>query len=212
MANLAWTAWFDEVRVPKAPAQVVQNAVRDAARELCTKGKVYLLDSDPIDMVAGTKEYPWTKSGYTDVEVIEIWQALFNSYELTPFTREQLKTKWASWPNLVGTPEVYLRLRPSVIRLVPYPAQNSTAALIVWAYLRPVRTATGISSEFGERYYNAIAKGALAKLLMRKGTPYYDPQLGSAERREFEVAMGEANLAAELGENDNDLEGDTVFM
>lgn len=212
MADLAWSAWLDEAMVAKAPRQIVQNAVRDAARELCEKGKVYLLEGDATNVVANTKEYAWAKAGTTNVEAIEIWQALFQGYELEFMTRNALKEQYAAWSTQTGTPNVALKLRPSVVRLVPYPAASVASALVLWAFMRPTRSAVGIVDEIGERYYEIIATGARARLRMKAGTPYYDPQLGSSERQAFLTGIAESALKAELGETDQNLEGETEFF
>lgn len=214
MADIAWTAWLDEVMpsVAKAPRQVVQNAVRDAAIRLCAEGKVYLLESDAINIVANTKEYAWVKATVTNVAAHQIWQAIYNGYEMDLVGVADLKRLFNNWSIQTGPPSYALKLRPSVVRLVPYPIANLTAGLKLWAYVRPLRTATGIVDEIGEEYYQQIALGAKAKLLMSRGTPYYEPKLGAMFEQDFARAISVAGLKAAEGDSDTALEGEGEFF
>jgi hypothetical protein len=213
MADLAWSAWLDEVLpwAAKAPRAFAQNAIRDSAIRLCKEARVYYLESDAINIVANTKEYAWAKATVTNAEPFEIWQAFHSAAELEPATRDDLVKWYTNWATETGTPLNFLRMRPSTVRLVPYPSASVTAGLVLHAFMAPKRSATGIVDEIGERYFYDIGVGARAKLLAVPKTPYYQPDLAAKFERDFNEAITKCALSAEQGETGASNEGEGSF-
>ena len=193
-----WSQFYPKIRleVAECPIPIVKDAVRWAATEFCKKSTTWRVTLDPIDIAADQAAYALT--GPDGTVVSEIITAWYDGREILPKTEKQLKTLDDEWRDIEGTPEYYVLLSPRVMTLTPYPADDLTDGLELRVALKPSITATTIDDTIYEDYYETIGAGALGRLLLQQGRPWYNASLATFYREQFEQ---ETNAAKGLVDN-----------
>lgn len=194
-----WSAWFDEVLpdVPGCPQDVATNAIRNAAIELCERSRVYLVDHPPISAVANQAAYAWAPgAGLKVVRAESVW---FDGVPLAPITSDDLAARYPKWSVEAGTPRGYLQEGLDTLTLVPKPSADMADAITAKVVVAPSRAATGILDALWERYLEAIASGAKARLMSIPEKPYSNPKEAERHAAAFDDAIARARLAAFRG-------------
>lgn len=73
--------------------------------------------------------------------------------------------------------------------LYPLPAEASTDTVTVRASYAPTLNATSLDDALMDDWLDAMAAGALARLLATKGQPFSDPVMSMAHKQAFEVEV-----------------------
>jgi hypothetical protein len=83
---------------------------------------------------------------------------------------------------------------PNVVYFSPAPAHDLQDAFRVEVATAPERDACDVDRRYYERYHEAVVHGALARLLMLKGTEWYDPMLARDHRLQFDQQVSAAGM------------------
>jgi hypothetical protein len=201
----AFTAWDDDV-VPNAngcPLPVVRQKVRAAAIEFCRLSRAWRhLGLTPLDAVASQQTYVIGTSAATgtlpaDTAVAHIFQVNYNGVPLDPLTPAQLKGKGDLWFSEEGDPEAFACFKDGQFSLWRIPGASTAGAIVVPdVALEPSQAAATVDDMIFQRYREAVAKGALARIHAMPGKPYTDLQLAGALDRDFRAEAGSANVGA----------------
>jgi hypothetical protein len=177
----AFTGFLSEVMpyVPGCPQPMIINAIRNATIQLCQESSWYTYTPAAINVVATTSEYALTPPAGTLVSDI-LWAA-YNDTPLEPKTEVQLDAVGSDWKNETGDPVYYTLLSPRSVRVVPTPVLALTSGLKLRYALKPTPTATTVDDTVFEEWHEAIAAGALARLLEIRDKPW--TSLAEAERQ-----------------------------
>lgn len=185
--------------VHDCPQLVAINAIRNAAIEFCEKSHYWQLDIDPMNVEAGEGNFivPCPE-GTVFIDAKMGWM---NGRQLHAKSVEELTRMYRSmdFREAIGSPAYITRVRGDEVILVPRPDRTQQAALTIRAVVAPARNATFIEKDVYEKFLEAIAKGARARLHSTPGQPYYDMTLSVMYQREFMVAIGEAKIKANKG-------------
>lgn len=89
-----------------------------------------------------------------------------------------------------GSP-LYYFLRDDILHLRPKTIRADKPIEVEVIY-RPNRESEGIPDSIGNKWFECIQHGALARTLMMAGTPWYDPQRAQIYASQYDTAKWEA--------------------
>lgn len=193
-----WSAFLDEVmpEVPKCGTDMATLAVKNAARELCRRGRLWRDDLPTITLSASTGTYALSLGTGTAVaEIIEAW--LDDETKLEPVLPGDLDRLFPKWRTETGTPRSYLLEDLNTIRFVWTP--DAEGEIDIKLALMPSLLGTGVLDSIGERYSEEIGYGAKYRLMRMKKKPWTDPENAGMYFNLFEAAIGEALTRADKG-------------
>jgi hypothetical protein len=195
MSLTAWSAFYDEVMpgLPGIETSIVDNALRNAAIELCTKSLIHKVTLDPFNTVIGTAEYDVSYDNSTVVAKINDGY-VDTSTRIYPTTRDALLASNTVWETDTGGVTHFLHTDHATIRLYRIPDAVQTISLNV--SLAPARTATGVEAFIYQRWLEGIASGALKRLCAIPGKPWSSPELATYHGGQFALAISDARIQA----------------
>lgn len=194
-----WEKFYDEVlpNVPGCPQAVAKNAIRNATIEFCERSFVYQIDHTAINAVQDQAEYDYAAgAGLKVVRPEMVW---YDKKPLTPVTRDDLDKLYAYWPDEGGTPLYFVQEKLEKLILAPKPSAALASAIRLKVSVKPTRASTDIDDALWEKYLEAIASGANARLFAMKKKPWTDNPLSVHHKQLFDEAIAKARLAAAKG-------------
>lgn len=199
MSTTAWSAWYDEVLadLPGCPRSLAQHHIRRAAITFCELSFCWQQTLDPMDVDAGEPEYPYELP--PSARVVRPEQVWYDGRPLEPQTLAELAERYESWTTVSGTPRYFVQDNPEILRLVPIPEAALANGLVCRVSLAPTGTATGLPSWLFNRYHDAIAHGAKARLFAMQKKPWSDAGLAAYHKGQFDQLAGGAQLQAGKG-------------
>lgn len=176
------------------PDPVARRFIREAARELCKRGRVW---RERDGFKVRTPECTALCS-FEDASIDKIEWAMLDDTELTPQTPAWLDRWQPDWSttNEIGSPRFITQLSPNTLTVVP----KASGQLKVRLVLLPSRTAMTLPEFLLEQYGTEIGKGAAGRILVLPGTEYTNPQLGSAYVAEFKSLLDKISVQAAKGQ------------
>lgn len=173
------------------PMPVMDRAILDAARELCTKGRVWKAFTDPVTC-DGTQRIDFDPP-VSQAEVVHARRASLDGKWLTVGSALNLPANWQDAPTTSDFELTHISLSECVI----VPAPSVGAVLLIELVLRPTINATAIDDTLFYQWAELIGHGALGRLLHMSGddVPWHNER--EAMRREtlFESGLhGAANV------------------
>lgn len=207
MSSVSYEAFFSNVmpEVPGCPEITAFNAIQNAAIEFCEKSCILQVDHDPVTVLEKIVDYDLEPP--TDFLVVKVMRAWLEGNELTPVAPDvvddpaiynRLFTSYQAQP---GTPRSFIQKDPRSVSLWPLPDKKYANGLTMRVALKPTRAAETIDSLIYEDYYEAIAAGALARLLNSQGKPYSSRDGAAIADRQFRQAINLARQRATHGHN-----------
>ena len=193
---------------PGAPEPSIIIAARNAVIEFCEKSLYWAAQADPVDIEAGVHTYD-LDSPESDSIVAGVLLASHDGTPLDRVSEDQLDLDWPSyqnkyrdvlryglsepWRQVTATkPCMYLCPTPREIRLVGIPEASLTGGLTMKVGVKP----NPQSEEFGEvlyeDYHEALAWGALYRLLMQPSKAWSNPQAATTYKVIFDQKINEA--------------------
>lgn len=181
-----WSDFFDYVAplLPGADESLMKLHIRNAAIEFCNDTRVATY-SLPVTTVVGQAVYDISLSG-ADYTPVLINSARVGLRELRPTTKDYLNGTVLGWRNDTGTPRMFLSDDPYSVQF--YPAPDEAFEVVVELAVKPSRESTGIEDYIFDRYVEAIAHGAVARIASIPQKPYTNPQVAQMASMEFSRA------------------------
>lgn len=220
MATTAFTAWYDDVipQAPGCPLAIALNAIREAAIDFCKGSLVWrYLAATAIDAVAAQQRYAIGTAATAgtlpaDTAAAHLFQVNYNGAALIAATPAQFRGLSDTWFSDQGDPQYFTLFAEGEIALWQIPSAGLVGAIVIPELaLAPSQAATGLDSAIYERYRKAIAKGALAKLLLMPEKPWSSPNLGEKYELDFNAACGSADARASSGRGQARLRTQTIY-
>lgn len=176
---------------PGVAEPVAADAIIEAAREFCERTRLWreefdcAADTNPIDIVP----YDATPNAneitlLEDSEVFEFDETWCDDVLLTQKDTAWLDDNVTLWRTTTdtGTPAYITQLKTNTMMLVP---GFETATVKAFLFLRPILGAVTLPDFLYSQYRDAIAAGALAKLLVIPGQPFTNPDLAAYYQGKF---------------------------
>lgn len=194
MAAVPFSDLYPEIipDVPQCPFPMVDRAILNAAIEFCAFSDVMQVDLPDFDTVADQAVYDLIYDAANDVT--NLLTARCETWEIYPISTTELGARGA-FEAISGAPVRYWHPTPDTIRLYPIP-NDAYSINSIRAAIRPKPDATTIDDFLTTKYREAIAAGALARLLNRPNQPWTDKEAARDKKAEFEDAKGSARIEA----------------
>lgn len=141
------------------PTAVLTESVLQAAEDFCERTWLWLDELDPVQTLDGQTEYTFAAPSHAAILAIKSLAIDANPASFTSSTRNRIQ----------------LTVDP-----------GGGKVLVAKAALKPSRTAKALPDFLYTEWQDAIAAGARFKLLDMHGTEWFQPQLASQYRMEFE--------------------------
>lgn len=186
-----WSSFYDYVMpdVPGAPAAAVDIALRQSAIAFCEKSLAWRYVHPEVVVTSGNATYDFIPPSGAAVHAV--MYAEWNGDAISCNAGElNIAANVADWRNATGTPAYVIFADTDSLQLVPEPDSNGTLTMNVT--LKPDLASTGIDDAIFREYREAIAHGALARLMMSPKKPYSSPQLAQFHAQQFEIKTGHA--------------------
>ena len=189
--------------VPGCPEFAAVNAVRNAVIEFCEKSFILTRDHDPITVVEKVVDYDLEPpTGYLVVKVMKAWLEHNPLDPLAPdFVRDAAvyNRLFSSYQAAGSTPRVFLQKEERSISLWPVPEKKYSNGLTLRVALKPLRTSISVEDLIYEDYAEAIAYGALSRLLMTPKQAFTDVEMAAVNKGLFTQAINTARQRATHG-------------
>jgi hypothetical protein len=195
MSLTTYDTFFPEVMplVQNCPEIVAFNAVRNAVIEFCTETWYWQHKCFPQPGETDIAEYyPDMPDNTKLLGVVDAW---YDGRNLRPKDEPTLRNiYWNQNPfDVQGDPLFYMQRDLDTVRLIPMPTIPSQfQGLEMLIAVAPMRASTGVGNDIYERYAEAIAHGALARLMAQPHQAYSNPQQAIFMARQFKFEMMQA--------------------
>lgn len=178
--------------VSGCPAATARLAIIEAAIELCTKSGAWTEILDLVYTNNGTHSYELDLP--KDSRALLITDVWAGSRLLAPKTMAELSRVLPDWQTAQGDPSYYNQQNWEELRVYPTPNNPASQALTVRAQLAPKRGATTFPDSLVDRRLQGIAAGALARLMLKPGQSWSNPQLAAFHQNVFLTDCGNARV------------------
>lgn len=199
MALTNWDAFHIYVlpKVPGAPEPIVDEAIREAAREFCERTRLH---KHTVSVAVGTGATV-TPIPPTDTEICHVMFARIGTKKIVPETEDRLREMYGSdWMERTGESEYIVGDTEDIFRLVPYLGVANTQQLTLRVALRPTEAAAGLEEWIYKRHQRVISHRALSILMGSPETlPYSNPPQSAAYKQAFDEAVGRIRKEAYRG-------------
>lgn len=213
------TLWYPEINpdIPGVPVPALREAVRAAAITFCEKTQLWRFDLDDIDVVADTNDYTLTIDASLEAEIVVIDAVKYREdgededkfQSLDPVSEVQEdKNRSGGWRALNTDASLEYYVSPvdkTTLTLVGTVNNSSTDGLRVTVVAKPLRTATALPDFLYDDHREDIGYGAKANLFMRRGMPWYEPQLAMSYETRFRAACGNGKFRRVRGMTNKDM-------
>lgn len=182
--------------VGNCPNETVRLAILRAAIEFCERSLVIDIDAAPIVLVADQPNYALTLPA--DTTLVEVLDLFGPQLPLNCQSFDDLVLKFPDWQTAKSSLPTDCAVRGGELLLVPMPSADTPAGtqLKPRVAVKPTVTATTIPDELVNRYGEAIADGALSRLLKLRNKPWSDPATAKDRNQDFQTAIDKARIDA----------------
>jgi hypothetical protein len=198
MQSVKFDEFLDDVapEVPGCPKITIISRLRMAAIDFCKETGVSVWTVEGVDLDAGEAVLTLPVPG----SFAQVWQVVWaktNNGPVTPLHRSAMIDRGIKWEGLTGRyPLNFVHHNPREIMLIPTPEYDLPGALTLHCSYIPTRNAKRVDARLLDEYREAIAHGALARLLKMRGEDWYDGAEAQERSIFFEIAKSEARAVA----------------
>lgn len=174
------------------PFQVARAAVIKSCVQFCTQSLVWQEDyPECIAHPGAFIEVPVPPC----VKVVKIIRVSYNGRKLKGASRDELMS--ANTQDILvyrGEPRLFYQVSLNTVRLLPAPVKHGIISIT--AALSPTLDAQTVPTDLYERFWPAIANGALADIKQIQGQTYTDTQAALVYKELFAQGVREAKNEA----------------
>lgn len=184
---------FVSFELPGCPEELMRQAIVYTAKDFCSRTHAWNVFMDPIRLVDDVAEYELEYPyGSKPVAAMAVW---IGARKLDPITSNQLADALPDWQTAKSNePRFYNAAKlDSAITVYPTPI-NSTAELTMRVALEPRLDSAQLPDMLLEKYADAIASGAKARLMVMPNKQWSAPANGVAYKAAYEGAVVEARI------------------
>lgn len=190
---MKYTAFVPDVTVqlPADPSSlVVENAIKNAAIELCRSSWVWREYAAATTVTAGEPRVDIELPASADL--VAVLTVTLDGLLLDPESGDRLDSMYPRWATDTGTPKRFTQTDRSAIILSPVPDATYPDSLVIYYALSPTRIATSLPDWIANEYWESIVSGALARLMTMPGRPWTNKEEGDHCRDLFDSAIARA--------------------
>ena len=184
------------------PDSMLLEYIKRAAIDFCAKSHVYVLDADPITVIADTDTYDLEFSGKA-VTPLAIYFSKIGTAVLYETSEYELSHISETWQTDTGSPTHRFMTRDGKIRLWKTPTAAESDSLECEVIVKPTIVATGVDDFIFNEYALVINDNALFILKQMPERKWTDLQSASMHyqmyRRELSRIKGQIFKSRRLG-------------
>lgn len=188
---------FMLVELPGCPDPLIRQALLRAAEEFCRRTSAWNEIQEPIQLVAGVRDYDLDVP--PGARVCAVLSVHVGSQALAPANAATLQRRVPGWMTAEATEPAFYNLVPDrdLLSVYPMPSEYASASMTVRAAYAPRFDAGSLPDFLGQRYLDAITGGAKAILMLMPTKLWSNPALAAYGRKQFDDALVDA-MAEEL--------------
>lgn len=171
--------------VPGCPEPLLDQALRETAREFCTRTKVWTEWRDPFSASGNQRVFEFDADAGS--EVVAAVSASVNGEPYSVFGSHKLPAGWQDEAN--GCVKDHTLIHINSKEFVLYPKPNAGESIVIELALRPTMTATGVGDVVFEEFTESIAWGTKYRLWTKPGRPWTNPQSAVQAKVEYESGV-----------------------
>ena len=199
MPNAAYLTLRPEVLLhlaadPSDP--VIEHAIKMATIEFCAESWIWRHLHAAIDIAADQQDYALDIPEESVAALV--LSASLDDKPLDPMAVDALDLASPRWRVLTGDPEYVTQVDPDGFMLSPIPT-TTDGQLYLTVALQPSMDSDGAPDWLLNKYAEALADGALARLMVMSDKPWTDIDGGAYRRIRFDVAIAKARASAACG-------------
>lgn len=184
--------------VPMCPSVVALHELLRSAQDFFERSRVWKAMTGPVAVTAGQALVDVIcPDPNTDPARIEA--AWLDGRRIHPQTVEALNdVAGPLWTSQVGATSHYVQMTPYQVQLYPLPSVAAAQGVIFNVAVMPGETSTTLPDDVADRYRDQIIAGAKARLMLRPGKPWSNPNMGAALMQQFDADVARFNASASL--------------
>jgi hypothetical protein len=164
------------------PEPMLDQALRETAREFCKRAKVWKKWSDSF--LASGNQRLFEFDVLPGSEVVAAVRASVDGEDYSVLGSHALPAGWQDEAN--GGVKDCTLIHVNSKEFVLYPKPNAGESIVLELALRPTMTATGVGDVVFEEFTEAIAWGTKYRLWTKPNKPWTNPQSAAQAKVEFE--------------------------
>lgn len=168
--------------VPGCPEPMLDQALRETARDFCTRTKAWAEWMDPFTASSARALYEFEPDAGT--EVVAALAATVGKDEYTVLGSKDLPAAWQDGEQ--GKVKDKTLIHVNSKEFILYPAPSAGQRITLQLALRPTMAGTGVGDVIFEEFTEAIAAGAKSKLMAKPRKEWTDLQTAAICGLEFE--------------------------
>lgn len=187
----AWSAFYPYVlpHVTGAPGPLVDQALREAAREFCRESRVWKERTTPQAGTGTAKTFSIVLP-VTETELVKIERCTVAGLDHTVKDASTVPQDWLETTEVNALTRTCIQLNDTQFRLYATPASGENIQL--YLALTPSDTAAGLADTVYARWGERIAHGAKFRLFSMEGKPWAKPQSVQLAYELFQQAIHDA--------------------
>src|SRR5674476_468762 len=204
-STLSWDALFPYIlpSVLGAPDELVNHNARLACIEFCRRSGI-LHDANFIDLQKGVDTY--FLSTICDFEVVRLYQLDMRNYTVRPSINRSSSPFWNggfsgnsaySASFYCGPYGVYME-SVDVLRITTGLQQDYPKGMRAEFIVQPKQDGCTLDSYLYEHFAEGIAAGATSRLMLLKGTSWFDPKLSMQFAAQFQKELTRARINVDM--------------
>ena len=193
--------------VPGCPQPVIEQYVRDAAIDACSRTLAFRHIQNKIALTPGVYDYPYDPP--TNTEVHAVLSASIDGNHMTTLSLEAFQDRFPKWPDFVdaeyGCPKYLSQLDADTFIVTPTPDSAKLYELRMVVAVKPLRASFDMDSTTFDELEDLIMHGALQNLLILPERTWSDRELAPFHAKQYLYKAAERRARANLGAARNSL-------
>ncbi|MES2320007.1 MAG: hypothetical protein V4631_21205 [Pseudomonadota bacterium] len=200
MSNVKYSDLLAEV-LPHLKADpsdpLTESALKNAVIEFCRDSWVWRHFPDPLDVDAGEASYQLEPAAGADVAAL--LSCAYDGAPITPKSTDDLDAIVPDWQSVAGTVKYFTQIDSESVMLAPLPVESLAQGLVMVLALQPKRSAISFPKWISSQYMEALASGALARLMSMPDKPWTDQKGAALHGERFRNAVSAAKASGVRG-------------
>lgn len=184
-----WASFYPHVLpyVSGCPSPMVDQALRDAAREFCRESRAWVEQAATVLGNGTTRQRNFVFPA--ESELVQVMRATVAGEDMKILSSREMPADWQETAPDAGELDDTLVVLNSQTAYVLYPIPASGQKIIIYQALMPTMTASGVGDVIFTEYGEQMAKGAIARLASMQKKPWTDLDTAAMSEQWFERAI-----------------------
>jgi hypothetical protein len=200
MSNIKYTDLLPEV-LPHLTSLVsdplAESAIKNAVIEFCRESWVWRHFADAQDVYAGEASIDFEAPA--GAEVVQVLSCNLDGLLLSPSSTDSLNESMRGWQTVRGVVKFFVQVDMASLLLAPVPDVTLPRGLLMTLALQPRRAAVAFPQWIAAQYMEALASGALYRMMSMPGKPWSDDAGAALHHARFQESIAAARTAGVNG-------------